>query len=98
MKIFKENVQCNNKPILGRWKAKSTKKQEEVFAFYANSDHCGDAICGNPIENKKLIKQNLIKMGIGNDSRCEVPSGKTNHQDIPANVVDVSPMKSVKTL
>ena len=93
MKIFKETVP--HTPILGRWKAKPTKTQEEVFAFYANSDHCGDAICGNPIENKKLIEQNLMKMGLENDLQREETGGITNHQDIPAKIVDVPPVKDV---
>ena len=87
MNFFTKTVPIT--PSLGRWKAKPTKTQEEVFAFYANSDHCGDVICGNPIENKKLIKQNLVKMGLGNDVRCEAPIGipnsthPTNHQENP---------------
>jgi hypothetical protein len=42
--------------MMGRWNLK-TKKQEDIVTFWANSDHCGDAICGNPLENKKLLEE-----------------------------------------
>jgi hypothetical protein len=47
--------------------------QEEVLFFWANSDHCGDNICGNPIQNNKLIETNLKQLGHGsnNNKKCE---------------------------
>ena len=44
--------------ILGSWSLKTNKKQEDIVTFWANSDHCGDVICGNPLENKKLLEEN----------------------------------------
>ena len=41
--------------MLGRWCSKRNKQHEDVVTFWANSDHCGDVICGNPIENKKIL-------------------------------------------
>ena len=43
----------NSKLLLGRWNVKENKKQIDTKVFWANSDHCGDIICGNPIKNKK---------------------------------------------
>jgi len=44
--------------MLGRWNLKTNKQQEDIVTFWANSDHCGDIICGNPLENKKLLEEN----------------------------------------
>ena len=44
--------------MLGRWNVKTNKKHEDTITFWANSDHCGDVICGNPIENKKILDNN----------------------------------------
>lgn len=44
--------------MLGRWNLKKNKQQEDIVTFWANSDHCGDVICGNPLENKKLLEEN----------------------------------------
>lgn len=47
----------NNKLLLGRWNIKDNKKQIDTKVFWANSDHCGDTICGNPIKNKKVFEK-----------------------------------------
>ena len=31
---------------LGRWEHRQTEKQKEIKSIWANSDHCGDHICG----------------------------------------------------
>lgn len=36
---------------LGRW----GRTHEDIKTFYANMDHCGDKICGNPQEIKKAF-------------------------------------------
>jgi hypothetical protein len=41
------------KVLLGRWNIKENTKQIDSKVFWANSDHCGDIICGNPLKNKK---------------------------------------------
>lgn len=33
---------------LGRWEHRENEKQKEIKAIWANSDHCGDHICGQP--------------------------------------------------
>ena len=43
----------NSKLLLGRWNVKENTKQIDAKVFWANSDHCGDKICGDPIKNKK---------------------------------------------
>lgn len=46
----------NSKLLLGRWNVKENTKQIDTKVFWANSDHCGDIICGNPIKNKKNLE------------------------------------------
>lgn len=33
---------------LGRWEHRENDKQKEIKSIWANSDHCGDHICGQP--------------------------------------------------
>ena len=42
----------------GRFDLETTEKQKMIKAILANSDNCGDLICGNP----QLVK-NIIKFG-----------------------------------
>ena len=54
----------NRKPIqgimLGRWNLKHDNAKKEIITmFYSNTDHCGDVICGNIIENKKILENKL---------------------------------------
>lgn len=52
--VFKKKTS----PIkLGRWDYRISKKQEEIKSVFANSDHCGDRICGDPQHLKELINQ-----------------------------------------
>lgn len=45
-----------HKPIkLGRWDYRISKEQEEIKSVFANSDHCGDRICGDPQHLKEII-------------------------------------------
>jgi len=41
---------------LGRWGKNLTEKQEEIKFILANSDNCGDKICGYPEMVNKLTK------------------------------------------
>ena len=42
--------------MLGRWNLKHDNVKKEIITmFYSNTDHCGDAICGNIVKNKKLL-------------------------------------------
>lgn len=52
---IKSLVNMNNptKVLLGRWNIKENTTQIDTKVFWANSDHCGDIICGNPLKNKK---------------------------------------------
>ncbi len=52
---IKSLINMNNptKVLLGRWNIKENKKQIDTKVFWANSDHCGDIICGYPLKNKK---------------------------------------------
>lgn len=55
----------NNKQMLGRWnlKHKDANKQEIISVFWANSDHCGDVICGDLQKNKEILDKKLKELG-----------------------------------
>jgi hypothetical protein len=44
---------------LGRWEHRENERQKEIKSIWANSDNCGDRICGTPslihniVENDK---------------------------------------------
>ena len=42
-----------NKTQLGRWSISENERQKEIKSIWANSDNCGDQICGQP----KIIKE-----------------------------------------
>ena len=42
-------------PALGRWKLKHQCLTEDIAVFNANRDHCGDILCGNQEEYKKMV-------------------------------------------
>ena len=50
------NMNNPTKLLLGRWNIKEPKNQIYTKVFWANSDHCGDIICGNPLKNKENHK------------------------------------------
>lgn len=57
-------ISAKNTVVLGRWKLKhDCLKKEIISSFYANSDHCGDKICGDTLKNRELLynKLNQIK-------------------------------------
>ena len=33
---------------LGRWEHREDERKKEIKSIWANSDHCGDHICGQP--------------------------------------------------
>lgn len=53
-KLFKNSQQIN----FGRFDLRTTERQKMIKAILANSDNCGDFICGEP----KVVK-NIIKYG-----------------------------------
>ena len=53
-KLFKNSQQIN----FGRFDLRTTERQKITKAILANSDNCGDFICGEP----KLVK-NIIRYG-----------------------------------
>ena len=55
--LFKRNNSSSQLP-LGRW----ALNNENVKSLYANSDHCGDVICGNPQKVKTFVyEENSFK-------------------------------------
>ena len=38
----------NSNILLGRWEHRHNDKQKDFKSIWANSDNCGDYICGNP--------------------------------------------------
>lgn len=48
-----------SKIVLGRW----ARNNDVTKAIYANSDHCGDMICGDPKKVKTIVhKQKPIRV------------------------------------
>ena len=47
----------SNKLILGRWNHEISDTQKNIRAIWANSDHCGDIICGDPKKVKEIINK-----------------------------------------
>ena len=58
--IKKLATQEKTKISLGRW----ARTNENVKSIYANSDHCGDIICGDPKKMKHIVNfgQQKIKV------------------------------------
>ena len=52
-KIFPK---CSARPVLGRWSLKHNCPTEDITVLNENRDHCGDALCGDPKEYRKLMK------------------------------------------
>lgn len=55
--FIKKSINFNyykpHKTPLGRWKP---YENEDLKIYYANIDHCGDRICGNP----KIVKNEIF--------------------------------------
>ena len=45
--------------VLGRWRTNGTYEQQHVQFILANTDHCGDKICGDPVKTKGFLKTNI---------------------------------------
>lgn len=55
--LFRTN-KSSSQLALGRW----ALNNENVKSLYANSDHCGDIICGNPSKVKTFVyEENSFK-------------------------------------
>lgn len=54
--IQKLFVSSKHTPMLGRWSLKHGCSSESIVVLNANRDHCGDSLCGDPNEYKKLVK------------------------------------------
>jgi hypothetical protein len=54
--IAQQMFKTSSKPttMLGRWSLKHRCPTEDLVVFNANRDHCGDTICGNQEEYKKM--------------------------------------------
>lgn len=51
--IYK-SITSTQKLNLGRWEHRENEKQKEIKSIWANSDHCGDHICGQPEVIKEI--------------------------------------------
>ena len=56
----------SSKRMLGRWnlKHKDEHKKEIISVFWANSDNCGDVICGDLLKSKQILDEKLKKLDI----------------------------------
>lgn len=60
IKFISTTLKPNNNTLLGRWSLKNDCiKKETISVFWANSDNCGDNICGNLIKNKSFLEKKL---------------------------------------
>ena len=66
LKRFIQNfIKQNPKPLLGRWSLKKNNDKENITVFNTNRDHCGDQICGDPMEHIKMSpKTKITKMKV----------------------------------
>ena len=70
--LFRTNKSSGQLP-LGRW----ALNNENVKSLYANSDHCGDTICGNPSKVKTFVyEENSFK---------HIPQPSQHTEDVYAN-------------
>ena len=66
--IFKKKPETQ---MLGRW----ARSNETVKSIYANSDHCGDILCGNPKEVKRIVNsQKKIKVKLPQNNKLHTTS------------------------
>lgn len=52
-RIYK-SITSNQELNLGRWEHRENENQKEIKSIWANSDHCGDHICGQPEVIKEI--------------------------------------------
>jgi hypothetical protein len=55
IKILRNSLQKEPLRPLGRWRL---GENDVIKSFYANSDNCGDKICGDPL----ILQKNYPKM------------------------------------
>ena len=56
------NKSSNKITKLGRWDHRISGKDKYIRASWANSDHCGDSICKDPVEVQKYIDYEVLKV------------------------------------
>lgn len=60
LKLLCQKLSTTQSTQLGRWNLKHDCHNKETrVVFWANSDHCGDTLCGNVIKSKKLLENKL---------------------------------------
>ena len=61
--IFKKKPETQ---MLGRW----ARNNDVTKAIYANSDHCGDILCGDPKEVKRIVNsQKKVKVKLPQNNK-----------------------------
>ena len=53
---IKKSITSTEKINLGRWEHREDEKQKAIKSIWANSDHCGDHICGQPEVIREITK------------------------------------------
>lgn len=48
------------RPLLGRWALRHRCPSEEIVVFNANRDHCGDKLCGDGEEYKRMVPHGRV--------------------------------------
>ena len=72
--MFRIFSKYTNKVVVGRFDIHTTESHKMIKATLANSDNCGDIICGNPKEVKELIDD-------GGDNKYNFIHGKNKNEN-----------------
>ena len=59
--ILSKMFKCQPKPLMGRWDTSRCPIKENITILNTNRDNCGDSLCGDPKENKKMVDELVIK-------------------------------------
>ena len=74
--IIKQFKPKENIVSLGRWEHRICDNQRNIKITWANSDNCGDTICGNPKDIKYIVDS--IKKDIDADNTSNTKKNNTN--------------------
>ena len=56
-KFIQKRHRSTDKVVFGRFDINTSERHKMIKAILANSDNCGDLICGDPKEVKDIIKK-----------------------------------------
>jgi hypothetical protein len=82
-KIFNKK---ETKISLGRW----ARTNENIKSIYANSDHCGDIICGDPKKIKDIVnKQKNVKVNLPQNNKMHTQITNTSESEFCCMLIGI---------